>query len=94
MAVPVGVWLGGIVIVSTGVWIAVGRANAAPWIMIDEIVYSELAKSFAAHGHFLVRGVPSNGYGFVYPVADRAGLAALRGDPRRLPGRQGDRLGA
>ncbi len=68
VAVPVGIWLAAIVIVSAGVWIAVGRANAAPWIMIDEIVYSELAKSFAAHGHFLVRGVPSNGYGFVYPV--------------------------
>jgi dolichyl-phosphate-mannose-protein mannosyltransferase len=68
VAVPAGVWLAAIVIVSTGLWIAVGRANAAPWIMIDEIVYSELAKSFAAHGHFLVRGVPSTGYGFVYPV--------------------------
>jgi Dolichyl-phosphate-mannose-protein mannosyltransferase len=68
VAVPVGVWLAGIVVVSTGLWIAVGRANAAPWIMIDEIVYSELAKSVAAHGHFLVRGVPSDGYGFVYPV--------------------------
>ena len=31
----------------------------APWIMVDEIIYSELAKSFAAHGQFLVRGVPS-----------------------------------
>ncbi len=40
----------------------------APWIMIDELVYSELAKSFAAHGQFLLRGVPSHGYGFVYPV--------------------------
>ena len=40
----------------------------APWIMVDEIVYSELAKNVAAHGEFLVRGVPSHGYGFVYPV--------------------------
>ena len=40
----------------------------APWIMVDEIVYSELAKNVAAHGQFLVRGVPSHGYGFVYPV--------------------------
>ncbi len=69
VAVPVAVWLTSIVVVSVGLWLFVGRANAAPWIMIDEIVYSELAKSFAAHGHFLVRGVPSNGYGFVYPVA-------------------------
>src|SRR5438067_12756970 len=40
----------------------------APWIMIDEIVYSELAKSFAATGHFTVRDVPTSGYGYVYPI--------------------------
>ena len=36
--------------------------------MIDEIVYSELAKSFAEHGQFLVRGAPERGYGLVYPA--------------------------
>jgi len=40
----------------------------APWIMVDELIYSELAKSFAAGGHFLVRGEPSAAYGLVYPV--------------------------
>jgi hypothetical protein len=40
----------------------------APWIMVDEIVYSDLAKNVAASGQFLVRGVPSHGYGFVYPL--------------------------
>ena len=45
-----------------------GHRMVAPWIMVDEIVYSELAKNVAAHGEFLVRGVPSHGYGFVYPV--------------------------
>jgi len=40
----------------------------APWIMVDELVYSELAKSFAASGHFLVRGQHSGSYGFVYPI--------------------------
>jgi len=39
-----------------------------PFIFIDELIYSELAKSFAAGGHFLVRGVPTSGYGVVYPV--------------------------
>ena len=51
--------------------------------MVDELIYSELAKSFAAHGHFLLRGVPSHGYGFVYPVADRSGLAPVRVGARR-----------
>jgi hypothetical protein len=62
------VLLVGIVVVSTIVHDALGRRIVAPWIMVDEIDYSELARSLATHGHFLVRGVPSNGYGFVYPV--------------------------
>ena len=57
-----------IVVVSVAVRVALARRMVAPWIMVDELVYSELAKSFAAHGQFLVRGVPSHGYGFVYPV--------------------------
>ena len=68
VAVPARVWLAAIVVVSIAVRVALARRIVAPWIMVDEIVYSELAKSFAAHGHFLVRGVPSHGYGFVYPV--------------------------
>ena len=38
---------------------SLARRMVAPWIMVDELIYSELAKSFAAHGHFLVRGVPT-----------------------------------
>ncbi|MBV8396613.1 MAG: hypothetical protein JO064_10200 [Actinobacteria bacterium] len=67
-AVPAWLWLAGIVVVSAAIRIALARRMVAPWIMIDEIVYSELAKSFAAHASFLVRGVPSHGYGFVYPI--------------------------
>ncbi len=66
--VPPWLWLAAIVAVSAGIRIALARRIVAPWIMIDEIVYSELAKSFAAHASFLVRGVPSHGYGFVYPI--------------------------
>jgi Dolichyl-phosphate-mannose-protein mannosyltransferase len=68
LAVPAWAWLTGIVVLSAVVRIAIGRRVVAPWIMVDEIVYSELAKNVAAHGEFLVRGVPSHGYGFVYPV--------------------------
>ena len=39
-----------------------------PWIMVDEFVYSELAKNFADHGRFLIRGVPFGEVGRVYPV--------------------------
>jgi hypothetical protein len=68
LAVPAWLWLAGIVAVSVAVRAALAHRIVAPWIMVDELVYSELAKSFAAHGSFLVRGVPSHGYGFVYPV--------------------------
>ena len=67
-AVSPRVWLVAIVVVSAIVRIALARRMVAPWIMVDELVYSELAKSIAAHGHFLVRGVPSSGYGVVYPL--------------------------
>jgi hypothetical protein len=61
-------WLAAIVVVSAAIRIALGRHVIAPWIMVDELIYSELAKSFAATGHFQIRGVASNGYGFVYPA--------------------------
>ncbi len=67
-AVPAWAWLTGIVVLSVLVRLALARRMVAPWIMVDELLYSELAKSFAEHGRFLVRGVPSEGLGVVYPV--------------------------
>ena len=68
-AVPVWAALGGIVLGSSALRIWLGHRMVAPWIFVDELIYSELAKSFAAHGHFLLRGVPAGAsYGFVYPV--------------------------
>jgi len=40
----------------------------APWLFADELKYSEFAKSFAATGHFALRGTPGLGVGPVYPV--------------------------
>jgi hypothetical protein len=76
-AVPAWVWLTGIVVGSAVLRMALAHRIVTPWIMVDELIYSELAKSLAAHGHFLVRGVPSNGYGFVYPalIAPAFGLS-------------------
>jgi hypothetical protein len=47
----------GIVVVSAAVRFWLGRRMVAPWIMVDELIYSELAKSFAEHGRFLIRDV-------------------------------------
>ncbi len=68
VAIPVWAWLVAIVGCSALARILLTRQIAAPWIMVDELVYSELAKSFAATGHFEIRGVPTTGYGFVYPM--------------------------
>jgi hypothetical protein len=68
-AVPTWVWLAGIVVLSAAIRFLLARRMVAPWIMVDELIYSELAKSFAAHGHFLIRDVSAAGaYGVVYPV--------------------------
>jgi hypothetical protein len=67
-SIPAWAWLAGLVVSSILLRYGLGRRNAAPWIMVDELVYSELAKSFAATGHFLWRDEPAGSYGFVYPV--------------------------
>jgi len=66
--VPTWAWLAAIVVLSTLVRFLLSRRIAAPWIMVDELIYSELAKSFASTGHFLIRGEHHGAYGFVYPV--------------------------
>lgn len=67
-AAPAWAWVAALVLFSWCVRFAFARHMVGPWIMIDEIVYSELAKSFAATGHFAVREAPTSGYGDVYPV--------------------------
>src|SRR5829696_3681253 len=67
----VGEWvaLGGLVVVSAAVRFALARTLDSPWIFVDELVYSELAKGLADHGEPLLRGVPvGNRYGVLYPL--------------------------
>ncbi len=68
VAVPAWAWVAAVVVGSALLRIVLARRMVAPWIMVDELIYSELAKSFAASGHFAVRGVASHGYGFIYPI--------------------------
>jgi hypothetical protein len=68
-AVPAWAWLTGIVAVSAVVRYAFARHMVGPWIVVDELVYAELAKSFAATASFLVRDEPVGiGFGVVYPI--------------------------
>ena len=61
-------WVAGLVVVSTGIRYALARRIVTPWIMVDELIYSELAKSLADGGRFLLRGEHTAAYGFVYPA--------------------------
>jgi hypothetical protein len=67
-AVPVWAWLAGIVALSAVTRFLLARRVAAPWIMVDELIYSELAKGLAEGDGFSIRGVATNAYGFVYPL--------------------------
>ncbi len=66
--VPIWVWLVGLVVFSAVFRYGLSRRVVAPWIMVDELIYSELAKSFAATGHFLIRDTHHGAYGAVYPI--------------------------
>ncbi len=67
LAGPMWAWLGGLYAVAVTIQLALALRVTSPWIMVDELVYSDMARSFAATGHFLIRGVHAN-YGFVYPL--------------------------
>src|SRR5690242_11665178 len=66
--VPVWLWLLAIVVVSADVRIVLARGIAGPFIMVDEVIWAELARGFADKGEPLVRGVRDTGYGVVYPL--------------------------
>jgi hypothetical protein len=67
-AVPIWGWLTALVVVSALIRYALGRQAVAPWIMVDELIYSELAKSFADSGQFLIRDHSTAAYGVIYPA--------------------------
>lgn len=65
---PTWVWLTALVLCSFALRAWLARGMPAPFIMVDELIYAELARSFAERGEFLVRGVPAYGYSLVYPA--------------------------
>lgn len=67
---PATLWVGLIVAGSTLAHFLFALAVPAPWIIPDELIYSELAKSFAATAHFEVRGLPFSAWSFgpLYPM--------------------------
>jgi hypothetical protein len=66
--VPVWLWLLAIVAVSAVVRTVLAGGIAAPFILVDEVIWAELARGIADKGEPLVRGVRDTGYGVVYPL--------------------------
>jgi hypothetical protein len=65
---PVWAWLSGIVVGSAIFRAAIGRDIVAPFIMVDEVIWAELARGLADAGEPLLRGEPDPGYSLVYPL--------------------------
>src|SRR5262245_22362808 len=55
-----------LVLVAIRIWLS-GKI-VTPWLLSDELLYSELARSFADDHRFLVRGAPFPIYGLGYPL--------------------------
>ena len=66
--VPPWTWLVALVLASFAVRAWLARDMVGAFIMVDELIYSELARSLADSGELLVRDTPSPGYGIVYPA--------------------------
>jgi glycosyltransferase involved in cell wall biosynthesis len=64
---PMWIWVAALYCIAVVVHLALALRVVSPWIMADELIYSDMARSFADTGHFLVRGA-SAPYGFVYPL--------------------------
>jgi Dolichyl-phosphate-mannose-protein mannosyltransferase len=80
-AIPAWAWLTLLVVVSAVIRFALSRQAVAPWIMVDELIYSELAKSFAASGQFLIRNHPTAAYGIIYPARIAPAWSAFKAIP-------------
>ena len=58
IAAPIAVAV--LIVIAAVARILMNRHVLAPWAMEDELQYSDLAKSFAADGHYLFRDQPRN----------------------------------
>lgn len=60
--------LAGLLLAAFVVRLVLAYRIVTPWIMVDEFIYSELAKSFAEHGQFLIRETASPFHNLLYPA--------------------------
>jgi hypothetical protein len=68
-AIPAWAWLASLVCLSVAIRFLLARRDPAPWIFVDEIVYSELGRSVGSGASLAIRDVPTGtAYGVVYPL--------------------------
>jgi hypothetical protein len=65
---PVTLIFAGVVLLAFVVRLVLADQIVTPWIMADELIYSEMAKNFADHGEFLLRDTPSHLDNVAYPA--------------------------
>lgn len=66
--IPAGVVLGAIVAVAAAVHAVLALRTSSPWIVPDELIYAEVAKSLGDGGLPKIRGEVSFAYGLGYPL--------------------------
>ena len=77
--VPVWAWLAAIVGLSALIRSVLVRGIVAPFIIVDEILWSEVARGLADAGEPLVRDTPDPGLGIVYPLVIAPAYLAFDG---------------
>jgi hypothetical protein len=61
--------VGALLLAAIGIRIWLSGQIVTPWIMVDELLYTETAKSLASSGHYLVRGQPIHNVSVLYQSA-------------------------
>ncbi|HEY6113195.1 MAG TPA: glycosyltransferase family 39 protein, partial [Gaiellaceae bacterium] len=84
--VPSWAWLAAIVAGSTIVRAILARDLVAPFIMVDEIIWSEVARGIADAGEPLLRDQPDPGYSLVYPLLISPAYALFESLPEAYAG--------
>ena len=78
---PAWAWLTAIVVGSTVFRALLARDLVAPFIMVDELIWSELARGIADDGEATIRGEPNPDYSIVYSLLLSPAYALFDGLP-------------
>jgi hypothetical protein len=78
-SLPPWLWLTAIVVGSTVFRALLARDLVAPFILVDELIWSEVARGIADAGEPLLRDQPDPGYSVVYPLVIAPVYALLDG---------------